>query len=144
MMKLRLASAACALLVLPVLVGAAAPSAAIRNVLDQQSAAWNRGDLVAFVATYDEQCTLVGKEITHVTRAQVLAHYREKYPNAAAMGKLNFSNISVQTIDPQVAVVTGQWRLERSPAAGGPVGGVFSLVIQLRGGVWRIVLDHTS
>ena len=60
-------------------------SVAIRAVLDKQVADWNRGDIPAFVQTYAEQCTFVGKTVVE-GRAGVEARYRKAYPNAAAMG----------------------------------------------------------
>jgi uncharacterized protein (TIGR02246 family) len=119
-----------------------APSA-IRNVLNVQLQAWNRGDLAQFVTTYADDCTFVGKQILH-RRASVLARYRKAYPNRDAMGKLSFENLDIHQLDDHFAIVTGDWHLDRAATAGGPVGGVFSLVLQLRAGAWQIVLDHTS
>ncbi len=127
------------------LAGAGAtPDEKIRRVLDQQVAAWNRGDLESFVAGYTEHCTIVGSTISETTRAQVLSHYREKYPSAGARGKLAFSGLSVRHPATNVAIVTGHWHLDRAAVSGGPVGGVFSLVFELIDGSWRITLDHTS
>ena len=119
MTKLRNTTLLIALFLAAIDVGAQTPSALIRNVLDRQTAAWNRGDLEQFVLTYAERCTLIGKQISEVTREQVLAHYQEKYPTSAAMGKLAFSNITVTPLDRQVALVTGEWHLaaESRPAA---------------------------
>jgi uncharacterized protein (TIGR02246 family) len=122
----------------------ATPEDAIKNVLEQQVAAWNRGDLGQFVSSYANHCTLVGSTISETTRQQVLAHYQEKYPTPAARGKLAFSGMAVHAIDARVATVTGHWHLDREAASGGPVGGVFSLVFELLDGSWQIALDHTS
>lgn len=43
--------------------GRGATPDAIRNILEQQVAAWNRGDLDEFVASYAPHCTLVGRTI---------------------------------------------------------------------------------
>lgn len=123
---------------------AVTPEESIRNILQQQETAWNEGDLDAFVSSYAEHCTLVGSTITPTTRAQVLAHYQQKYPSRGAMGKLAFSDITVIPMDERVAIVTGRWHLDRKKASGGPVGGVYSLVFQSIDGSWQIVLDHTS
>ena len=117
---------------------------AIETMLNRQADAWNRGDLPEFVSYYAPLCTLIGTEITETTRSHVLAHYKEKYPSRAAMGKLTFSDISIHLLEKDVATVTAHWHLERDAKSGGPVGGVFSLVCQLSGGAWQIVLDHTS
>lgn len=124
----------------------AAPAAedAIAGVLHDQVVAWNRGDLPAFVQSYAPHCTLVGNGIAELTREQVLAHYREKYPSAAVRGVLTFSGLAVHLLDDQSATATGHWRVERDKSAGGGVGGVFSVVLKLVDGSWQIVLDHTS
>lgn len=128
---------------LPFVLNAQTPVATIEGILNQQAIAWNRGDLEQFVNPYADRCTLVGSQISEVTHAQVLAHYRTKYASRAAMGKLAFSDLTVTPIGERVATVTGHWHLDRSTASGGSVGGVFSLVFELDNGMWKIVLDHT-
>ena len=63
------------LLALPLL--AASPEQDIRRVLDDQVAAWNRGDIPGFMEGYDksEATTFVSSTITK-GHADVLANYR--------------------------------------------------------------------
>ena len=131
------------LAILPAGFGATDADSGIRAALNTQVEAWNRGDITAFVSSYAEDCTFVGKTILQ-GRDHLLARYRKAYPTSDAMGKLTFSNLKVRPLDGKVAVVTGEWHLDRAASGGGPVGGVFSLVWELRSGEWRIVLDHTS
>lgn len=131
-------------LLIPALAfGAASAEAQIKGVLDIQVAAWNRGDLSTFVTTYAQDCTFVGKEITQ-GRGNLLQRYRDRYPSKAAMGRLTFTGMQVRLLDADNAVVTAHWHLDRTHSGGGPVGGVFSLVLQRTGGAWKIVLDHTA
>jgi uncharacterized protein (TIGR02246 family) len=123
---------------------AQSPQEAIQAVLQAQTSAWNRADLPAFSATYATHCTLVGNSISETSRSGVLAHYREKYPTAARMGHLTFSELKVSPLDERHALAVGRWHLERDTASGGPVGGVFSLVLENQQGQWNIILDHTS
>jgi uncharacterized protein (TIGR02246 family) len=123
---------------------AASTEQSIRSVLDEQATAWNRGDLESFVSSYAAHCTLVGTTIQETTRDQVLQHYEKKYPSRAAMGKLTFSGLTIHLLDARVATATGHWHLDRDPASGGPVGGVFSLVLEQVDGSWQVELDHTS
>lgn len=132
-----------ALLVASLHVSAGDAETQISAELSVQVQAWNRGDIPAFVQTYAEDCTFVGKRILH-GRAQLLARYRKAYPSPAAMGTLSFNNLSIRPLDAQVAIATGEWRLDRPASLGGPVGGVFSLVWRLQSGHWRIALDHTT
>ena len=131
-------------LLLPKSSTAATPEEAIQDLLEQQVAAWNRGDLKQFVSSYAQHCTLIGSTISETSREQVLAHYQQKYPSSGARGKLTFSSLTVHRLDSRVATVTGHWHLDREKVSGGPVGGVFSLVFEFIDGSWQIVLDHTS
>jgi uncharacterized protein (TIGR02246 family) len=129
-------------LLLPAFVFAAEDSA-IRAVLDKQVDDWNRGDIPAFVRSYGENCTFVGKSVVE-GRAAVEARYRLSYPDPAAMGHLTFTDLKIKKIDDRVAVVTGAFHLQRTATAGGDKSGIFSLVFERQSGVWRIILDHTS
>jgi uncharacterized protein (TIGR02246 family) len=122
---------------------AADPEEDIRDLLKDQTAAWNRGDLESFIKSYAEDCTFVGQKITK-GRKGVLARYKTQYPTAAAMGKLTFHNLEVREIGEHVALVTGEWHLERPVSVGGEKGGLFSLVMKDIDDEWRIMLDHTS
>jgi uncharacterized protein (TIGR02246 family) len=117
--------------------------AAIENVLTTQVQAWNRGDIPKFVSTYAEECIFVGKQMLQ-GRSKLLARYQKTYPSPESMGRLTFQNLTVHQLDEQVATAVGEWHIDRPSASGGPIGGIFSLVLQLRGGAWQIVLDHTS
>ena len=121
----------------------AAEDSAIRAVLDKQVDDWNRGDIPAFVQSYGENCTFIGKSVVE-GRAGVEARYRNNYPDPAAMGHLTFTDLKIKKIDERVAVVTGAYHLQRTGSAGGDKSGIFSLVFERQGGVWRIILDHTS
>jgi len=133
---LLLVFACCAVL------SAADTESQITAVLNVQVDAWNRGDISAFVTTYADDCTFVGKQVAH-GREQVLARYQKAYPTREAMGHLSFSGLAVHPLSDDIAVVTGEWHLERSGGAGN-VGGLFSLVLQRGADGWKIMLDHTS
>ena len=121
----------------------AAPPDPVREVLMAQVADWNKGDIVAFVHVYADDCTFVGKEVTE-GRAAVEERYRRNYPNPAAMGKLAFNNLKIKHIGNRLAIVTGNFALDRTSEGGGNKGGVFSLVLRRQNRNWRIILDHTS
>ena len=71
--------------------------AAIRQVLDDQVAAWNRGDVETFMRAYKDSpdTTFIGKSIEH-GYAPILARYKKAYPNKDAMGTLDFSDLAVR------------------------------------------------
>jgi uncharacterized protein (TIGR02246 family) len=117
--------------------------AAIQKVLDDQQAAWNRADVERFLQGYWRSSQLTFSGSTGITRGwdEVLARYRKSYPNAAAMGKLHFSNLEFRLLGADSALVLGNWRLAREKDE---IGGVFTLVWQKFPEGWRIIHDHTS
>ena len=130
-------------LLLPFVSQALDPQSQIKAVLDTQVAAWNRADIPTFVTTYSDDCIFVGKTITQ-GRAQVQANYQKRYATPEAMGRLTFSNLAIHMLEKNVATLTADWHLDRTPVAGGPVGGYFSLVLHKQSGTWKIALDHTT
>ena len=118
---------------------------AIRNVLEAQQAAWNRGDVEAFMSGYDagESTTFVGATITRGYQ-RVLENYRRRYPTKEKMGQLTFSGLEVHPLGEQYASVIGKWHLDRPADAGGNAGGIFTLLFKKTSAGWKIILDHTS
>lgn len=111
-------------------------------ILKQQSA-WNSGDIVGFMAGYHRSDDTTFLSTGGLLRgwSAVLDRYRQRYPDAAAMGKLTFSELRAQTVSSRVVIVTGRYDLRREKDA---PAGVFTLVLQRFGEGWRIVHDHTS
>jgi ketosteroid isomerase-like protein len=142
-MRVLLTIAFALALVLPARSNAAGAETTIKSILTRQAEDWNRGDVLSFVGVYSEDCTFVGKTIL-TGRAALLARYRQTYPSKDAMGKLTFGNLVIHQLDSNVAVVTGEWHIDRTSSAGSAIGGIFSLVWQLQNGTWQIVLDHTT
>jgi uncharacterized protein (TIGR02246 family) len=59
--------------------GALAPDSAIGQLLREQSAAWNRGDLEAFCSVYANDATFISPSGSTRGRQAVLDRYRKKY-----------------------------------------------------------------
>jgi len=133
----------CLLLSLPLL--AASPEQQVRKVLDDQVAAWNRGDIPAFMEGYDksESTTFVSTTVTK-GHAQVLAGYLKRYPTPEKMGTLRFSDLEVHALGSDYASVLGRFHLERSKEAGGEAAGIFTLLFHKTARGWKVILDHTS
>ena len=133
----------CVLVTLPLL--AASPEGPIRKVLDDQVAAWNRGDIPAFMDGYDksESTTFVSTTVTK-GHTQVLAGYLKRYPTPEQMGTLRFSDLEIHMLGSGYASVLGRFHLERSKEAGGEAAGIFTLLFHKTANGWKVILDHTS
>jgi uncharacterized protein (TIGR02246 family) len=137
-----------AIAVLMLAQGAAAradDAADIKAALQQQVEAWNRGDVDAFMRTYQDspETTFIGKSIAHGYRP-ILERYQKTYPTKDAMGTLDFSDLATRSLGPGYAVVTGRFHLARAAAGGGDASGIFSLVWEKTPDGWKIILDHSS
>ena len=121
----------------------AADREAIGAVLRAQQSAWNRGDVDAFLEGYWHSPELTFSGSSGVARSwdAVLARYKKNYPDRAAMGQLNFSDLEFRFLGPNAALVLGKWHLQREKDE---LGGVFTLVWQRFPEGWKIIHDHTS
>src|SRR5215470_10814668 len=119
------------------------PSSGIRTVLTSQLAAWNRGDIPAFLEGYwnSPELTFAGSDGIVRGYNGLLDRYRKSYPDKAHMGDLEFSDLEIHPLASDAALVLGHWHLKRSV---GDAGGVFSLVFHRFPVGWRIIHDHTS
>jgi len=125
---------------------AADPAAEIRALLTEQEAAWNRGDIPAFMKSYENSPATTYAGASGVTKgyATVLERYRQRYPDRATMGTLRFTNIEVRTLGRDFALATGKFNLQRTKEGGGAASGWFSLVLRRTVKGWLILHDHTS
>ena len=116
--------------------------AAIRAVLDDQVAAWNRGDIDAYMSGYarSDDTMFVGTDVTRGW-TKVRDRYKAKYDSRTKMGTLTFSDLALRPLGENDVVVTGAWLLTRDADA---PHGRFTLIFHRRAEGWRIVYDHSS
>ena len=117
--------------------------AELRALLNAQAAAWNRGDLEAFMDTYwnSEKTAYVSSNGIERGWQAVLDRSKRVYPDRRAMGTVEFSGVEISLLSPAAALVLGHWHLQTD---GPDRGGVFTLVVRKFPEGWRIVHDHTS
>mgnify|MGYP006198439217 CR=1 FL=1 len=115
----------------------------IRKVMDEQAAAWNRGDIREFMQGYWRSDDLVFVSGTNVTRGwqPTLDRYLKSYNSPEKMGTLSFTGLEINVLSKNSAYVLGNWSLKR---ANDEPGGKFTLIFRKFKEGWRIVHDHTS
>lgn len=116
---------------------------AIRNLLQQQTEAWNRGDLEGFMQTYwkSDSLMFIGRNGVVWGWQRTLDNYKKGYPDKAAMGQLSFDIIQVKKLSRKYYSVTGKWMLQREKDA---PHGHYTLLLRKIDGEWKIVSDHSS
>jgi beta-aspartyl-peptidase (threonine type) len=120
-------------------------AAQIRAVLDAQVAAWNAGQLEEFMQGYwrSPKLTFFSGGSTQRGWDATLARYRKTYQSEGReMGRLAFSDLDIEPLGKDSAVVRGRWELTMSD--GKKPGGLFTLVFRRFRDGWKIVHDHTS
>lgn len=115
----------------------------IREILEKQTAAWNRGDIEGFMNGYwkNDSLMFIGKSGVTYGWSNTLKNYKKNYPDTAAMGKLAFTLIAVKKLSKEYYHVTGKWFLKRSI---GDIGGHYTLLFRKIDGRWVIISDHSS
>ena len=115
----------------------------ILGILDRQTQAWNRGDLVSFMKGYWENDSLmyIGKGGVTYGYASTLNSYRKNYGDTARMGKLTFQILHLKKLSPDYYFIVGKWFLKRSA---GDIGGHYTLLFRKQKGKWEIIADHSS
>ena len=120
---------------------------AARNLLDAQRHAWNRADIDGFMEGYwrSPDLRFAGGDAFRNGWQDTIDRYRRTYPDAAAMGKLDFDLVEVREMSPEVVYVFGKWALKRDQDAPGHAPhGLFTLLVEQKAGRWVVTRDHTS
>lgn len=115
----------------------------VLEVMTNQAAAWNAGDLADFMRGYwnSDQLTFAsGDKVTRGWQA-TFDNYKKTYSSRAKMGMLTFTDLEVNVLSKDSAYVLGSWSLAREKD--NPKG-KFTLLFRKIKSNWRIVHDHTS
>jgi uncharacterized protein (TIGR02246 family) len=133
--------------------GASTPAADekdIRAVLDAQVTAWNKGDLDGFMAGYwnDEALTFIsGGDITSGWKKTKERYVKRYQADGKEMGKLTFSELHVETLSPNAAMMRGKFELAfemEKDDKKKKASGRFTLILRKFPDGWKITHDHTS
>lgn len=120
-------------------------AAAVKNVLNTQVDAWNRGDLVAFMEGYWHSPDLTffanGTE-AHGWDAALERYQKNYQSDGHAMGKLDFTRLDINFLAPNAAFVRGHFHLVMPD--GKEPAGEFTLILRKFPDGWKIIHDHSS
>lgn len=115
----------------------------VRNIMQAQTQAWNKGNIAEFMQGYwnSDSLLFVGKNGPVYGYTTTLENYKKNYPDTVVMGKLQFNLLSIQQISPTHGFVLGKFLLTRKI---GNASGYFTLWLRKIDGKWLIIADHTS
>ena len=133
------------ILLLPVLVFAQQDKdvEAVKAILFQQQADWNRADIDAFMKGYwkSDELQFAGSSGVIYGWQNTMDRYKRNYPDPETMGQLTFEILRVKKLQKKVILLTGKFTLERK---NDQPSGYFTLIWKKIKGKWLIVSDHTS
>jgi len=121
----------------------AAEEHAIRQVITQMEAAWNRGDFRGYMAGFKNP------DVVFVSRGQfqrdwqgTLDHYVRDYGGEPERrGRLHFRDVRVEMLAPDAAQLISRYRLEGGER---PQDGINTRLMRKVDGRWVIALNHVS
>ena len=117
---------------------------AIESVLDQQVAAWNRGDIKGFMSGYWNSPELIYVGNTTVTRGwqTLLNRYEElSKTSGGQIGTLELQETQITVLSKDNALVWGTYRVLQP---GQDRKGLYTLVLRRFQAGWRTIYDRTS
>ncbi|MCB2113328.1 MAG: DUF4440 domain-containing protein [Parvularculaceae bacterium] len=109
----------------------------IRNIFAANAAAWNEGNLDAYMRGYVNSAGVVYIENAVVTAgwAPLRKSFEKEISASGEMGRLSFDDLNVRMTTDDVATVVGKYTLARSQGA---KTGVVTIVMNQVDGRWRI------
>ena len=117
----------------------------VRQVLSDQQEAWNQGDLNLFMETYwksSKMSYFSGGTVIEGWQGLKERYERRYRGKGESLGRVTFSEIKVEKLGTEHALIKGRWNLIRDGEE--PLGGLFSLVLRRFDEGWKIIHDHTS
>jgi ketosteroid isomerase-like protein len=124
--------------------GRVSASAAGQQLLHDQQAAWNRGDLPGFTATYrmHDSVTVCSEGRIYKGWDQLNERYRAMY-GGRAMGELRYDDVTIEALSSDSVLMRGRWT---NTANGSLRTGLFTIVAKKFASPegWKIVHDHMT
>ncbi|HEY0311312.1 MAG TPA: nuclear transport factor 2 family protein [Allosphingosinicella sp.] len=120
-----------------------AEEAAIRKVVVEMEASWNRGDFRGYMAAFkNPDVVFVSKGRFQQGWQGTLDHYIRDYGgDPARRGHLHFWDVRVELLAPDAAQLISRYRLE---GGGKPQQGINTRLMRKVKGRWVIALNHVS
>lgn len=122
---------------------AEAEKEAILALISRMEVAWNRGDFRGYMEGF------ANPDVIFVSRGEIqkdwqgtLDHYIRDYgASEATRGRLRFSDIRIEMLAPDAALLNSRFTLDRPQS---PLEGISTRIMRKRGDKWVIALNHVS
>ena len=114
-----------------------------RAAFEASCAAWNRGDVDAYLAGYwdSEQTRWISGGTVIEGKDAIVAAVKARYPTPERMGTLELTQLEINALTAQDALVFGRLRHTLGDVTRALV---FTVHLHKVGAAWLMVTDHTS
>lgn len=116
----------------------------VAEILDEQAAAWNAGDLDGFMASYalSPETTYIGATGLITGFDGIRARYAPSFEPGAERDSLHFTDLVARELDQRFGIATARYVLTRDGETTST--GPFTLVMMRVEGDWEIVHDQSA
>ncbi len=116
----------------------------VQQMLETSAAAWNQGDLEAFLSDYQDapSTTFVGSRGVLAGIDEIRDNYASSFGPGAERDSLRFESIRVRSLTPMIGIVTARYVLHEDGVT--KAAGPFTLIMRRTGAGWKITHDHSS
>lgn len=116
----------------------------VKIVLAQQ-AAWNQGDLDAYLSHY-KNAPDTEAVLANLVRGidAIRGAYKQNFPNKDSMGTIEDTDLDVRALGDNYALATGKYHLNRPKKSGGAVEGTFMELFEKTPNGWQIIFSQSS
>jgi uncharacterized protein (TIGR02246 family) len=116
----------------------------VETMLRESAAAWNRGDLEAFLDDYSRAATTtyIGGGGIVVGWEGIRDRYAPLFATDAERDSLRFESLRARHLGALYVLVTARWVLYRGDTV--TASGPFTLIVRRVSGGWKIIHDHSS
>ena len=117
----------------------------VTKIVLAQEAAWNKGDLDAYLSHFKDAKDTEAVLNTPVRGLDAIrSAYHASFPNRESMGTLEQREVEVRELGPDYALATGKYHLGRSKKVGGDAEGAFLEIFQKTAEGWKLIYSQNS
>ena len=115
------------------------------KVILAQQAAWNNGDLDAYLSHYKDAPDTEAV-LANLVRGidAIRGAYKQNFPNKDSMGTIEDTDIDVRALGDNYALATGKYHLNRQKKSGGAIDGSFMELFEKTAKGWQIIFSQST
>ena len=115
----------------------------ILALFESGCAAWNRGDMDGYMASYwhSDKVRWVSEGVVRYGFEAIATGFKTRFDSPDSRGLLAVADLDIQLLSESDALVFGDW-IQTTPTA--RHHGVFTVQLKKIAGEWLIVSDHSS